>query len=361
MENRPQNVAIPADDLAWAERCAYWQIEPAKPRLKHRRSRTNPTRAPLILTGHGIRLRVDHGALVVRDGFTHYPQAADESRLFPGSRDLPSRIIVIDGSGGLSFDVMSWLSEQQIPLIRIDWQGNAISVLGGGQFTDPERVATQLEAKRTGQALAIAAGLVREKLENAIETLEAATPSSPARKLAITKHQRDRNQLSVAVPKSISALLGIEGRTAQAYFAAWQSVPLRWKGLTRRAIPNDWHHIGPRQSALGGKLGKNKRASHPVNAILNYAYAVLESQVRMQIVADGYDPTIGYLHSSTPERQALVLDMMEPQRPVVDRKVLEFVQAHTFHPADFTTRSDGVCRLNPEMASCIVENISRTL
>jgi len=45
---------------------------------------------------------------------------------------------------------------------------------------------------------------------------------------------------------------------------------------------------------------------------------------------------------------------MEPQRPLVDRKVLEFVQAHTFHPADFTIRSDGVCRLNPEMVRHVV-------
>jgi hypothetical protein len=28
----------------------------------------------------------------------------------------------------------------------------------------------------------------------------------------------------------------------------------------------------------------------------------------------------------------------------------KFVQSHTFHPADLTIRSDGVCRLNPEMA-----------
>jgi CRISPR-associated endonuclease Cas1 len=88
--------------------------------------------------------------------------------------------------------------------------------------------------------------------------------------------------------------------------------------------------------------------------MLNYAYAILESQVRTQIVADGLDPRTGYLHTSTPERQALVLDLMEPQRPLVDRKVLEFVQAHTFHPADFTIRSDGVCRLNPEMVRHVV-------
>jgi CRISPR-associated endonuclease Cas1 len=98
-----------------------------------------------------------------------------------------------------------------------------------------------------------------------------------------------------------------------------------------------------------------------MNAILNYAYAVLESQVRMQIAADGYDPTIGFLHTYNMERPALVFDLMEPLRPIVDRSVLEFVQSHTFHPADFTIRSDGVCRINPEMARHVVLMITQAL
>jgi hypothetical protein len=165
----------------------------------------------LILTGHGIRLRVDHGALVVRDGFTHYPQPMSEYRLFPGSRDLPSRIIVIDGSGGLSFDVMTWLAEQKTPLIRIDWKGNAQSVLGGSQFTNPERVAAQIEAKRNGRALKIATALIREKIRNAIATLEAVIPPSTARELAVIKHRRDAKELAAKSPKTLAALLGVEG------------------------------------------------------------------------------------------------------------------------------------------------------
>jgi CRISPR-associated protein Cas1 len=212
-------------------------------------------------------------------------------------------------------------------------------------------VAGQIEAKRNGQALGIAISSIREKIENAIATLEGVIPPSPARELAVLKHRRDGKELVDKPPKSLAALLGVEGRTAQAYFSAWQSIPIQWKGLTRRAIPEDWHRVGQRQSLNGTRTkGRNRHASHPVNAMLNYAYAILESQVRMQIVADGLDPTIGYLHTSTSERQALVLDLMEPRRPLVDRKVLEFVRAHTFHPADFTIRSDGVCRINPEMA-----------
>jgi CRISPR-associated protein Cas1 len=90
--------------------------------------------------------------------------------------------------------------------------------------------------------------------------------------------------------------------------------------------------------------------------MLNYAYAVLESQVRTQIVAAGYDPTLGLLHAGREGRGRpnFVLDLMEPLRPIADRKVLEFVHAYTFHPADFTVRSDGVCRLNPELARHVV-------
>jgi CRISPR-associated protein Cas1 len=43
--------------------------------------------------------------------------------------------------------------------------------------------------------------------------------------------------------------------------------------------------------------GRNRHATHPVNAMLNYAYAVLESQVRIATVSQGLDPHVGYLHA----------------------------------------------------------------
>ena len=91
-----------------------------------------------------------------------------------------------------------------------------------------------------------------------------------------------------------------------------------------------------------------------MNAMLNYAYAVLESQVRIQVVSDGFDPTQGIMHETREGSSAFVFDMMEPERPKVDRAVLEFVKANPLHPADFTIRPDGVCRLNPEMAKRLI-------
>jgi CRISPR-associated endonuclease Cas1 len=346
-----------AKSEAWADRCGYWLKAPVE-----KRGRGHPRRQaskPLILTGHGMRLRVDNGALVVRNGFTHYPQAVNECRYFRGDRNRPSRIIVVDGSGSVSFDVLAWLAEQAIPLVQIDWRGQVVTVLGSGCGSNPERVAAQLAAQRSGKALAVARSLIAVKIENSVETLLQALPGSTNRDHAVSKLRAEAAGLARRSPKSIRELLGAEGRVAYAYFNAWRSLPLRWKGLGRRPIPEDWHCVGQRQSLNTRKKGRNRFASHPVNAILNYAYAVLEAQVRMQIITEGYDPNIGYLHTSNPDRPALVFDLMEPLRPIVDRSVLQFVQSHTFHPADFTIRADGVCRLNPEMARQIVSLISR--
>lgn len=63
------------------------------------------------------------------------------------------------------------------------------------------------------------------------------------------------------------------------------------------------------------------------------------------------------MHEKRYGSSAFIFDLMEPQRPMIDQKVLEFVKSHVFDPADFVIRSDGVCRLNPEMARCVVHGV----
>jgi len=97
-------------------------------------------------------------------------------------------------------------------------------------------------------------------------------------------------------------------------------------------------------------LAGNRNAAHPVNAILNYAYAALESEIRIKAISEGYDPTIGIMHESNDGSSKFIFDLIEPERPIVDRAVLDFVKSHVLDPADFTLRTDGVIRLNPQLA-----------
>lgn len=107
----------------WAEREQLWSSS-LRRSLSSKASML--ARQPLILSGHGMALRINHGALEVRNGFTHYPQAREEWRFFRGDPKLPPRIILLDGSGGITLDVLAWLAEQNIPLIQLDWRGNVV-------------------------------------------------------------------------------------------------------------------------------------------------------------------------------------------------------------------------------------------
>jgi CRISPR-associated endonuclease Cas1 len=93
--------------------------------------------------------------------------------------------------------------------------------------------------------------------------------------------------------------------------------------------------------------------------MLNYGYGILANNVRAQIVAAGFDPSIGILHGNAANSIPLVYDLMEPLRPIIDRAVLDFALSHTFSRGDFTINKWGGCRLNPQMAKVIVEKVSR--
>jgi CRISP-associated protein Cas1 len=341
----------------WADRCEYWiGLETNTLPTRRRRERSQ---APLVLCGFGVSLRVEAGTLLIRNGFTHYPQQREEFRYFRGDLNRPARIILLDGSGSISFDVLDWLAEQEIPLIRISWTGQVVTVAGAGYSADPKKVERQRKMRADPAArLKFSCDLIRQKIENSFETLQAEIPVSENRDRAILKLQAELDGFNGRPARNIDHLRGIEGSAGKAYFSAWHGVPLRWAGNKRRPIPSDWWTIGPRSSALAEKTSKNRNATHPINAMLNYAYAVLEAQVRIQAVADGYDPTIGIMHHDYRDGPTFVLDKMEPLRPVVDREVLKLALGNELHSADFVLRSDGVCRLNPQLARRAVQLVT---
>jgi len=93
----------------YAERSEYW-LEKSVPSRTHGGPAKRRDRRPLIICGHGARLNIDRGTLLIKNGFTHYPQEREEIRFFRGDPHLPSRIIIFDASGSITFDVLEWLS-----------------------------------------------------------------------------------------------------------------------------------------------------------------------------------------------------------------------------------------------------------
>ena len=346
----------------WPDRCRYWAAKAdATPARKRRERRAEP----LVLTGHGLSVRVDKGCLIVKGGNTHYPAEVRELRFFRGNLDIPPRIIAVDGSGTLTLDALDWMAEQGVVFVRINYDGTQSMVISpSGYAGNPDKITWQRETRDNPKLqLAFAIKTTKEKLEAALETLENHIPKSDNRSAAIVITEKAWAELPEA--ESLSALLGIEGKAANAYWRAWHGIELRWKAKTRYPIPDEWRIFKSRSSILNNGKLKNLHASNPVNAMLNYAYAVLLTQMRIKAIAEGYDPMLGILHDQRTKRKerspSFALDLMEPMRPVVDRAVLKLISEETFSGADFQLQSDGVCRLNPELAREVATRTGHTV
>lgn len=349
----------PNDNAAdqWAERGNFW-IEDAAKRSRKRRKRERNS-SPLILCGHGVSLRIEQGALVIRDGFSHHPQERASHRYFRGDLALPPRILLLDGSGTLSFDVLSWLAEQGVALARVSWSGEVAAVASGsGYSADRKKVRWQLETRDDERRrLAYAADLIRRKLANSIITLERCFAPSKAVTLAVAKATEGMDRL-LTVPKDMGAMRSIEGESAALYFAAWNALDVQWTGTNRRPIPDHWRSYTSRSSIASGVKARNRHASHPVNAMLNYAYTVKLAQLQIQAVADGYDPLLGIMHHERKDTPAFILDLIEPERPRLDAAILAIIQSRSFCGADFVISPEGVCRLSPQLARAVASLVA---
>ena len=339
-------VAVSIND-DWVERFSQWNdTQP----INRRRQ------VPLILSGHGMGLRINNGALEARNGFTHYPQEREITRIFRGDRNAPSRIVMLGGSGAITLDVLSWLADQNIPIVQLDNRGNVVTAIGhSGLGHDPALARLQLDQSRSEpQTIEIGAWLIRKKLLASRETMMACLPDSVLRKSADACVTEAINQLGRPWELSKNALLGLEGKCALFYFDAWRTVPIKWKGTSRKPIPESWLSIGFRR---GENNHSNRFARHPVQAMVNYGYAVVESLIRIEVARVGLDMTVGFLHQSRYERPALIMDLIEPIRPLVDRVILELVRSNTFSPADFVITADGTVRLHPQLGRALVARI----
>lgn len=346
----------------WAERSKYWLagIHAYTPKRKRRERQATP----LVLAGQGISLRVEKATLLVTDGHTHFPDEARVYRFFKGDLTLPSRIVLVEGSGQITLDALDWLADQGVTLLRLRWDGRLASTFGADAgAVDYKKLTWQRQTQSDEQArLAFAVPLIRSKARATLNNLRTILPSSHSRDKAIDTAKTAISDLGKSLPQTIGELLAVEGRIAAGYFFAWRALQIQWKAVGKHPIQDDWRRYFSRASLNADLRKKNRDATHPVNAMLNYAYRLLEAHVRIGVVADGYDPTCGLLHKRTDrEVQSFVYDLMEPLRPVVDRAVLELVISETFTGADFIRQTDGVCRLSPDLARMVVHRAQQQL
>ena len=147
-------------------------------------------------------------------------------------------------------------------------------------------------------------------------------------------------------------MLSIEATAALAYWSAWSNLRIQYPRIDLRRVPDHWQIFGARVSPL---TGSPRLAVNPPNAVLNYVYAILESEARLAAAELGLDPGLGVLHKDTPNRDSLACDLMEPVRPLVDAYVFDWMNRGPLRREWFFEQPNGNCRLMGSFAAQLSE------
>jgi CRISPR-associated endonuclease Cas1 len=302
-----------------------------------------PVRNGVIsLTGYGVRVSVHNNQLVLADGMGNKRREGRFSSATSGVK----RLVVRGNAGFITFDALQWLSDIGAGFVQIGYDGEVVAAIGPQGLNDPRLRRAQALAPWDGTGLDIMRAVLTDKLRGQAAVLERIDGSEGA----IANILAAVEEMGQAA--TLQDMRTIEGKAALAYWRAWEHVPVSWVRRDEPRVPDHWRSFGARMSPISAKP---RYAINPPNAILNYLYAVLESEMTLAIRAVGLDPGMGLLHVDQASRDSLTLDLMEAVRPQVDAYVLDLLAGQSLAAGMFFETGKGVCRVMPRLAHTLAE------
>lgn len=297
---------------------------------------------PLFLSGFGTRLTVQGRRLVICEGrfsplsFTRTGSGEfrEPKRLKFRPRQIPYDSIIVEGSSGMvTFEAIRWLTKHNVPVFMLEYDGSMVSAILPPQPLRADLRRAQVEAySNSGKRVRIARALIEAKLERSGQVLDWMRETHDV-STEIRRFKKEAYRLASA--QTVDEVRSCEGRAAEMYWQAFQkTVPLKleFKARSTRA------------------RNRQNNASDPVNALLNYGYAFLQSYVRRAINMTGLDASLGFLHEDKPSTTPLVYDFEEPFRWLVDITVLRLIESRAFKQDDFYfTAEDYRLRIKPPL------------
>ncbi len=284
----------------------------------------------LVVDGWGRFLGTENGQIVVKER-----RGKGQSVIF---RCPPSELkqVVFSGRGSLSSDAIELLSEHGVDLIILDWKGDVRARLSPPLLRTVNTRREQYRAYETEKGVVLAKSFIRAKMKNQMALLGTFIKTRP-------RIDRDSAEVLRAARDSIGHLVSeLECVSGDACDAARGTII----GLEGSATAMYWNAISRIIDEAFGFSGRSGRyAGDPVNAMLNYGYAILEGECWRAVHFAGLDPYGGFLHVDRPGRASMVYDLMEEFRQqVVDRSILRLLSHRQVRPDEFTVM-DGVCKI----------------
>ena len=266
----------------------------------------------LYIEEQGSMLRIENERFRVTHG-----KDAEESELI----EIPSikvGQIVIFGACMITPAALRHCLTQNTPIVLLSQQGKYYSRI---ESTDDVNIALErLQFERSSDEtflLECSRNFVRAKLHNSSVLLKRHAEKSE--NLRLNKAIADIHLLEKALERAetIDAVRGYEGQGAAVYFSVFQ-------GLFE-------------SGTFTFKLRVRRPPTDPVNAMLSFGYSMLFNNIFSMARLHRLHPYVGFLHADKPQHPALISDLIEEFRTLIDGLVVGIINKQLIGPHEFTT------------------------
>jgi len=237
--------------------------------------------------------------------------------------------LIIIGKVSISSELIKTLAESGVDILFTTPTGKPIArVISARMGGTAKNRYEQYKSLEDHRAIIIAKSIIAGKIRNQMSNIRYYSKSRRMNEVLSSKlydiylkikekYTKLQNEEFEDLDNARKKLLAYEGECANYY----------WDGI--KLILDNWNFEG-----------RNQKSSDPVNTCLNIAYNMLSGQMWKYILKFGLDPFLGYIHVDRPRKLALVFDLMEPFRPMVDRFVVRFLKS--IDPTFFTQHKSTV-------------------
>ena len=300
-----------------------------------------------LLRGYGVSISVKDNHLIFKNGQNDITGISEKEEWFVSK--IPYEKIVISGKGYVSTEAITLLNQNNINIILTDTFGNPVSFMNGAMVSNTAikyRMGQYDTFRNSEKVLHLQKWILKEKIQSQInffkylENLEIQE--------GIAKLENYHSQIDSKT--NLKDLIKIEAGSGRHYFLNYAKL-----------IPTKYGF----QSRRGGGLANSKRyASDIINALLNYGYTVLAGEIAKFVNGMGLDPYYGFYHKPDRSFQALVYDLIEPFRWLVEYAVYKManIQDHSsrIRLKDYTHTRDGFVVMDDSLIKRFLEKLERT-
>jgi CRISPR-associated protein Cas1 len=324
----------------------------------------------LFLHGYGLSIKVKNTRLVFTQGIDLFSKDRESIELSAGACWFDK--VIIQGKGYVSTEALQYLAESNINVVMLDKRGKLYSYFNRIGGHEPLIRQQQYDAFRNEEKLEyLRKWIVSEKIASQIQLFKefVAEPkrvyNSYNKKWQICNNQTTALNYSLKVKpevkekirkaishmeghyqkldsaKGLRQIMKVEGDVAKMYYPTFSRVFNPELGFISRNNPSTF---------------RSNDASDVINGLLNYGFGILYAEVAKQLNILGLDCYVGFYHKNHPSHLALVYDMVEPFRHLVDRSVFEIQDQ--IRKKDYAFSREGIVVLSDELKRKYIDLLS---